>query len=204
MFDLPRLPYGYAGLEPILDARTLMVHHNQLHRGYVQRLNQLVRANHALQGKTLVELLEGAKKGSDLAHVAGAHFNHSLLWRLMTRVSESGDPRVGMLELILTNFGSVHEFRSVFSETALSLNGPGWVWAALDERGELVVAALVDQETLIPFGLHPLFCIDVWEHAYMFKYNANKALYITRFWELINWDAVEQLVQLFFAERSIP
>ena len=33
------LPYGYATLEPSIDARTMMLHHDKHHASYVEKLN---------------------------------------------------------------------------------------------------------------------------------------------------------------------
>ena len=203
MFELPKLPYGYAALEPVIGARTMLVHYNELHRGYVQRLNKIVSENPRLQGLTLLEILNLAKRGSALAHNAGGHFNHSLLWQLMTRVSESGDPLIATLELMVEHFGALAAFREAFEGAARSLDGSGWCWAALTPEGELIIVTLENQETLIPLSFHPLFGIDLWEHAYLFDYNAKRSLYITRFWGVINWSAVEQLANIFLMREGM-
>ena len=38
-YTLPDLPYDFAALEPHIDARTMEIHHDKHHAGYVAKLN---------------------------------------------------------------------------------------------------------------------------------------------------------------------
>jgi Fe-Mn family superoxide dismutase len=50
---LPPLPYPYNALEPVIDAKTMEIHHNVLHKGIVDNLN-----------KTELALVEVRKQGN--------------------------------------------------------------------------------------------------------------------------------------------
>ena len=61
-FELPKLKYAFDALEPHIDARTMEIHHDRHHKGYVDNLNKAV-AGSALEGKSLDALI------GDLAEV---------------------------------------------------------------------------------------------------------------------------------------
>ena len=60
-FKLPTLSYSYDALEPIIDARTMEIHHSKHHAGYTNNLNNAVQGT-ALEGKKIEELLSGVSK----------------------------------------------------------------------------------------------------------------------------------------------
>ena len=54
---LPPLPYDPAALEPHIDARTMMLHHDQHHASYVANLNAALEKFPELQERTALWLL---------------------------------------------------------------------------------------------------------------------------------------------------
>lgn len=48
-------------------------------------------------------------------------------------------------------------------------------------------------------NIYPIFCIDLWEHAYVGDYGTDIDSYIDAFWHVLNWEKVEQ--RMVFARR---
>src|SRR5436190_13124377 len=85
---LPALPYSHEALEPHIDARTMMLHHDKHHASYVEKLNAALEKHPELQERSAIWLLLNPRKVPDairtaVANNAGGHVNHSMFWRAM-------------------------------------------------------------------------------------------------------------------------
>ena len=58
-FELPKLNYAYDALEPIIDARTMEIHHTKHHQAYVDNLNNAIKGTEN-EGKTIEEICKTA------------------------------------------------------------------------------------------------------------------------------------------------
>lgn len=57
-YQLPNLPYDYNALEPHIDARTMEIHHDRHHAGYVNNLNTALEGHEDLLQKSVEDLLQ--------------------------------------------------------------------------------------------------------------------------------------------------
>src|SRR6266516_2169633 len=85
---LPQLPYGFAALEPHIDAQTMQIHHDKHHQAYITNLNNALNKHPALSGKSVEELLRGINAVPEDIRTAvrnhgGGHHNHALFWPIM-------------------------------------------------------------------------------------------------------------------------
>jgi len=191
--ELPKLPYAYDALEPHIDARTMEIHHQKHHGGYVKKLNAALEGHSDLQRHTLADLLIDLpnlpeKVRSAVRNNGGGHANHSLFWNVMTPDATPGP--TGELEKSLrSSFGSIDEFRSRFTSAALERFGSGWAWLAVKD-GKLVVTSTPNQDSPVTDGFRPILGLDVWEHAYYLKYQNRRADYVQAWWNVLNWNQV--------------
>jgi Fe-Mn family superoxide dismutase len=190
---LPPLPYGYSALEPSIDARTMMLHHDKHHGSYVEKLNAALEPFPELQGRTamwlLVNLIKVPKEiRTAIRHNAGGHVNHSLFWRAMS--PDGGDAPTGPLaDAIARDFGSVERLKARFAEVGQKRFGSGWVWLTRTrpDGGALQVISTFGHENPVLQGHYPLLVNDVWEHAYYLKYENRRADYLNDWWAVANW-----------------
>jgi superoxide dismutase len=82
---LAPLPYVRDALEPYISGRTLDVHCNRHHKGYLDNLNRLV-AGTPLAGKTEEEIIAavaGAPEQQGIFNNAAQVWNHRFFWNSM-------------------------------------------------------------------------------------------------------------------------
>lgn len=70
--------------------------------------------------------------------------------------------------------------------------GSGWGWLSLDKDGRLVVHSTPNQDSPLSEGFKPLLVCEVWEHACYLKYQNRRADYVTAWWNVVNWEKVNE------------
>ena len=72
--------------------------------------------------------------------------------------------------------------------------GSGWAWLIVNKEGKLEIGSTPNQDNPLmdvsDLKGTPILGVDVWEHAYYLKYQNRRAEYLTAFWNLISWEAV--------------
>jgi Fe-Mn family superoxide dismutase len=121
----------------------------------------------------------------------GGHVNHSFFWEILAP-NAGGAPTGAIGETIVAKFGDFDAFKETF-KTATGRFGSGWAWLVVDANGELKVISTANQDNPITDGETPVLGLDVWEHAYYLKYHNVRPDYIMTFFELVNWDKVNEL-----------
>jgi Fe-Mn family superoxide dismutase len=191
-FTLPDLPYRFDALEPHIDARTMEIHHDKHHGGYVSKLNAALEKTPALQGKSIEDIIKGwesapAEVRAAIRNNGGGHFNHSLFWKLLSPKG-GGRPSGALLAKIESGFGSFESLREKFGDAAAGIFGSGWAWVVVESGGRLAIVTTPNQDNPLMQGKTPVFGLDVWEHAYYLKYQNRRPEYIAAFWNVVNWE----------------
>lgn len=196
-FKLPDLPYATDALEPHIDQKTMEIHHGKHHQGYVNNLNAALEKHPDLADKSITELLSAldalpADIQTAVRNNGGGHANHSLFWEVMKKKG-GGKPSGALAEAIDKTFGSFEKFKEKFSAAAKTRFGSGWAWLVLNRKGELEVTSTPNQDNPISDGKFPILGLDVWEHAYYLNYQNRRPDYVEAFFNVVNWDKVEDL-----------
>jgi superoxide dismutase, Fe-Mn family len=196
MNTLPKLNFEYADLDPIIDARTMEIHHSKHHQGYVDKLNAGLEAHPELKEKKITQLLKDFKNLPDKVKKAvrnngGGHANHTLFWSILTPKKQTG-PSGDLLHAIEGTFGSFANFKKEFETTTAGQFGSGWGWLVKNPKGELKIISTANQDSPLMEGLLPILGVDVWEHAYYLNYQNRRPDYLSSIWDIINWTQVEK------------
>jgi superoxide dismutase, Fe-Mn family len=193
-FELPPLEYDFDALEPVIDAKTMELHHDKHHQAYVDNLNKAVADHADLHEKTLGELLSNLDSVPEAIRNAvrnngGGHANHAMFWKLMK--AGSGNPTGALADSIERDFGSFEDFKTQFNDAGVKQFGSGWVFV-YDNGGRLVIESKPNQDTTLHNGIEPIMGNDVWEHAYYLKYNNRRPDYLKAWWEVVDWNAIAE------------
>lgn len=192
---LPPLPYGFGALEPYIDAQTMEIHHDKHHQAYINHLNAVLEKYPDLRHVPLVDMLKDVNivpedVRTSVRNNGGGTFNHDIFWLMMS--PKGGKPKGTIVEAIKKQFGSLETFQEQFNTHAKTRFGSGWAWLALNYQGDLVVTSTGNQDTPLAEGMEPLLGLDVWEHAYYLKYQNKRPDYIAAWWNVVNWEYVEE------------
>lgn len=193
MYTVPELPYGYDQLGKYISSDIMRLHHDKHHQAYVDKLNTAIDTAPALRERSLDSLLSDLSSLPEAVQTAirnhgGGHYNHSLFWQWMSP-DGGGEPRGELAEKIIERYGSFQEFVDAFTAKSLGVFGSGWAWLQPD----LEIITTANQDTPIMQGYEaPLLGLDVWEHAYYLDYKNKRDDYINAWWNVVNWDVVQQ------------
>jgi len=195
-YTLPEMPYAYDALEPHIDAQTMEIHHTKHHQKYTDTMNgALEKLSPELQEKDIEEILSNINQVPDDVKGAinfngGGYDNHKLFWNSMKQ-NGGGEPTGAIADAINDSFGSFAEFKELFSSKTAPIQGSGWGWLVYNPgSGKVEYKAMSNQTSPRTEGLVPLLGLDVWEHAYYLKYQNKRPDYIAAWWNVINWDEV--------------
>src|SRR4030095_3154465 len=135
------LPYGYAALEPAIDAQTMEIHYTKHAATYAKNLAEAVAAEKVDESKlTLEELLTSISKYSmKMRNNAGGHYNHSVFWELMTSPGKTSEPSAELMTAIQRDFGSLDGLKTKFNDAPKGRFGSGWAWVIVGKGNKLDV-----------------------------------------------------------------
>lgn len=198
-FELPALPYAFDALEPYIDAMTMEIHHDRHHAAYTNNLNAAIKDT-PTEKLTIESILHDISKyPAAVRNNGGGFYNHNLFWTLMKK-NGGGSPTGDLMKAIEKSFGSFDKMKEDFNKAAVSRFGSGWAWLVYHEGG-LVITSTPNQDCplmdIADVKGTPVLGLDVWEHAYYLKYQNDREKYLKKWYELINWDFVNETLESY-------
>lgn len=195
-FTVPDLPYAYDALEPYFDTETMHLHHDKHHATYVSNLNAAIEKHPELGDKSVEALIADLDSLPEDIKTAvrnngGGHANHSFFWEILAP-NAGGAPTGPVKDAIDAAFGDFDTMKAEFKVAATGRFGSGWAWLVKD-GDKLAIMSTANQDSPLSEGKKPILGLDVWEHAYYLKYKNVRPDYIEAFWNLVNWDKVNEL-----------
>ena len=188
-YTLPKLTYEYNALESFIDAQTMEIHHTKHHQAYIDKLNGVLEKYPQYAERPLEQLMQDlsglemdTKDKTVLQNHGGGHLNHSFFWTIMASKKEIDE---ALSAKIIKTFGTVDEFKELFSNAAVNCFGSGWAWLVENDKKELEIYSTPNQNSPYLNKHTPVIGLDVWEHAYYLKYQNKRAEYVKNWWNVL-------------------
>lgn len=214
-FQPVKLNYGFNDLSEFIDEETMDIHYNKHYKGYIKKLNDILREKKIqIKNNDLLSLVKKINGyGKKIKNQAGGAYNHELFWNMMTPDKSKRKFDGEIKKLIESQFGSLDKFKAEFNEQSKSKFGSGWCWLILKPNKRLKIVTTSNQDNpLMNIYVNKdkffddsivyksmsgkiLIGLDLWEHAYYLKYRNKKEDYINNFWKVINWEFVNSLIK---------
>jgi len=168
-----------------------MTEHYKLYQGYVNKYNEIMERLEALSADdfkaanptySLVRVLK-----VELTRALGGVKNHEIYFANLG--GKGGKPSGDLLKQIEKDFGSYERWEQDFKATGIAARG--WAWLAWDHDLKRFFNAIGDEQNTFPFwNATPVLAMDMFEHAYFYDFQTNRAGYIDTFFKNIDWDDV--------------
>jgi Fe-Mn family superoxide dismutase len=188
-FTLEPLPFEEDALEPHIGRRTVNIHYNKHHKGYLTKLDKALQDDKR-RDMSLEQIVRNSE--GHVFNCAAQVWNHSFYWQSIAPGGNS-EPEDGPLrQQIDADFGSLANLQDELKTVAAGEFGSGWGWLVFDaDKKKLRVVSTTDAENPLPDKRVPLLTVDVWEHAYYLDYQNERERYLDAVIKhLVNWEFV--------------
>lgn len=182
------LPYALNALEPYYSMETLNIHYNILYQGYIDNYNKVQDNLKKAREENNFENIKCLEK--NLSFQGSGVILHELFFTNMRpQVRNSIGEKI--YNQIIRDFGNFDLFKNQFNEASKQVEASGWgILAWVPRFNKLEILQCEKHQDLTLWGCMPILVIDMWEHSYFLQYKANRQQYIDAFWNIINWETV--------------
>ena len=197
MYQREKLTYN--SLEPYISDRTLSIHYNNHYLKYLKNLNDiLIKENYDFK-YTKEELFNHIDEFNisvrdKILFNLGGVVNHELYFYNISDMKNI-NPIGHIKSAIDKKYGNYDNFKIQFKKMALELIGSGYTYLVINDNKDLQIINMSNQESPYLYGMTPIIAIDLWEHAYYLDYQNNKEKYIDTFFEIIDFNKINNLYE---------
>ena len=187
---LSQLPYAYNELEGVISQKIVELHHDKHQAAYVNAANAaLEKLEKSRSGELEINTREVLR---DWSFNYNGVLLHELFWLGMQKPNQENKPSEEVMKKIEENFGSWESFKKEFNSAAVTTEGSGWAILWQDKDKNLMIGQVEKHNLLGLNGWKPILVLDVWEHAYYLDYLNNRAGFVEKWWEAVNWNFVAE------------
>ncbi|KAF1742605.1 hypothetical protein MXB_4395 [Myxobolus squamalis] len=173
--ELPKLPYGYKDLEPVLSEEIMQLHHLKHHQNYISKYLENSKLYDAANSPAEIEILLRRVNFN-----GGGYINHTLYWNSLVPPSKAHEPTDQLFDLIKRDFGGTDKLIRNIKTLSADVQGSGWVWLGYNKCNDKLFLVPTENQDILAMktGLIPLLGIDLWEHAYYLQYKNDRSAYV--------------------------
>ena len=164
--------------------------HLKLWQGYANKTNEIRKALAELdtdpaKANQIYSQMRSLKVNYAFAY--GGFINHNVYF---DTIGGDGGPATGdVAKLIDASYGSFEAWAADWKATGIS--GRGWAYLAYDNEEGRVHTYIGDAQDSFPTWNNTLIlAMDVYEHAYYLDFQTARAKYIDAYFQVIDWNAV--------------
>lgn len=190
MLQKINLPYSLNALEPFYSRETLDIHYNTLYTAYIDNTNKTEEKLKLARKKNDFENVKCLEK--ELSYQGSGVILHELFFQNMTSVMQTR-PSMKLIDQINQDFGTFASFKSQFTASSKVVEASGWnLLVYVPQWRKLEILQCEKHQNLTLWGCIPLLVLDMWEHSYFLQYKANRAEYVSAFWNIVDWNVISK------------
>jgi superoxide dismutase, Fe-Mn family len=190
------MKYAFDALKPVIDARTVEIHHDKHQATYLKNLNAAIEKHPEFFSWTLEKIIANLGQIPEEIRLSvknngGGVYNHNLYWETMTP-GQAEKPAGKLAIAIEETFSSFDLFKAEFDKAGLGRFGSGYAWLCVNPHKKLIIHSTANQDCPLQENMIPVLVVDVWEHAYYLNYQNRRADYLSAWWSLVDWQEADK------------
>ena len=198
------LPLGEDAFSPYLNKESITYHYHAVYLPAVNRLNVFCDG---IQGSCRLEELIKSNKlpkycRAEILKEAKNTLCHQYYFSSLSSSLNGFFIPTGILSNEINKaFGSWHGLLHAVFDLSKNMEMPGFLWLLADRfSGKVKLLKTYGHE--LPNGsFHVLFCLDLWEHAWLFQYPNNPLTYVEAFFHILNMKRISKEYEKLYARN---